>query len=166
MAKVIVERPRLGRGFKYPRASVRSGNRPPLDELNKREAIRRPWSGNRKFLNENLAPLRRFLRSKVGLPWDDVYGEICQRIGRDSAVQLHIWQHLVEYVCTDPHVICGDVGTRYGWRWYAFYVHPKTGLLRENPEYFRRRRRHPKTAPVDRIRVDKTREYRLMDGLW
>ena len=168
MAKVIVERPRVGGGRRFPRPVVGGGRGRALEDLPGREGIRRPWAGDRKFLNENLAPLLRYLRSQVGRPWDKVYGEICQRINRDSAVQLHIWQHLVQYACTDPHVICGDVTGRPSRRWFPFYVDPKCGLLRENPEYFcwRRRRVRPEPPPSDRIRVDDAREYRLMDGVW
>jgi hypothetical protein len=168
MAKVIVERPRYGRGFKFPRASVRSGKRPLLEDLTRREGIRRPWSGNRKSLNENLSPLRRYLRSQVGRPWDKVYGDICQRINRDSAVQLHVWQHLVEYVCTNPHVIRGDVrsGRLFG-RWgFAFFVDPRTGRLRENRQYGRRHGHPTQMPPTDRIVVNDRVEYRLLDGIW
>src|SRR5688500_12073029 len=107
MAQVIVERPRYGGGIKYPRGSVRDTDRLPAEDWKRREGIGRPWRGRsgEKFLNENLSPLRRFLRSSVGRPWDKVYGEICERINRNSAVQLHIWQHLVQYVCTNPYEV-------------------------------------------------------------
>src|SRR5688572_30014619 len=127
MAKVIVERPRKRGGLKYPRGSVRGVDRMPLDDWPKRRGIRRPWQERHaeKFLNENLAPLRRFLQSNVGRPWDKVYGEICQRINRSSAVQLHIWQHLSDFVCTNAHEIEGYVGRRFHGRlWHDFYVDP------------------------------------------
>ena len=114
----------------------------PLEDRRTREGMRRSWQeyGRCKSLNENLAPLRRYLRSQVGRPWDNVYGEICERINRRSAVQLHIWQHLAEYVCTDPHVISGEVH-RHGLfgSLRNFYVDPRTGLLRYNEGYGRRR---------------------------
>jgi hypothetical protein len=168
MAKVIVERPRLGGGVKYPRGSSWLTGRLPLEDWHRRAGIRRPWR-DRKGLNENLAPLRRYLRSQVGRPWDDVYGEVCQRIDRGSAVQLHIWQHLTQFVCTNPYVISGDV--THGWPrgGGGFYVDPRTGLLRENREYScrkRRRRRDRAGEDPDRIPVDATREYRRIDGIW
>jgi hypothetical protein len=43
---------------------------------------------------ENLAPLRRFLASRVGRRWDDVYSEVRAAIRADSAAQLHVLQHL------------------------------------------------------------------------
>ena len=168
MAKVIVERPRMGGGGKYPRGSRPGRGRVPMEDWHRREGIRRPWHGEEKYLNENLAPLRRYLRSQVGRHWDEVYGDVCQRINRNSAVQLHIWQHLVEYVCTNPYEVAGEVhrGT-WSRRLYAFYVDPQTGLLRENADYSRRwsGREQPAT-PRDRIPVDATREYRRIDGIW
>src|SRR5688500_11192928 len=98
MAKLLVERPRVGGGVKYPRGAERPWKGVPLDERPHKESIKFSWNRAKtcpKWLNENLAPLRRFLRSRCGRPWDEVYSEICQRINRDSAVQLHIWQHLM-----------------------------------------------------------------------
>src|SRR4051812_28161761 len=102
MANVLVERPRRGGGVKYPRGAGPFWGRVALEELPAREALKRPWVTCPKSLNENLAPLRRFLLSRVGRPWDAVYGEICERINRDSAVQLHIWQHLMWEVARHP----------------------------------------------------------------
>src|SRR3954454_22265305 len=93
MAKLIVERPRLGGGAKYPR-NASFWQRTPPHEWPNRESIKKhwdAWGGGRKSLNENLAPLRRYLRSNLGRPWNDVFSEISERISMNSAVQLHIW---------------------------------------------------------------------------
>jgi hypothetical protein len=178
MAKVIVERPRWGGGAKYPRAVQRSDNRHPLEELPRRTSAKRPWLVDgrvQKCLNENLAPLRRYLRSQVGRPWNKVYSEIRERINPDSAVQLHIWQHLMEYVCTDPHVITGDVGDvayhgfRRPLRYFAYYVDPRCGLLRENAEYGRRwRSAAPRRAEAwpGVVEVDDDHAMVPLEGLW
>ena len=166
-AKIIVERPRRGGGYKYPRArSGRTGRHGP-DVLPSREGIGRPWSGNGKWLNENLAPLRRYLRSQVGRPWDKVYGEICQHMNRDSATQLHIWQHLQMEVCLDPHVIAGEV-SRYGaWGHLdEFFVHPRTGLLRRKVRRGRIGNRRRDEARADVVCIGSTRELRLIEGVW
>jgi hypothetical protein len=168
MAKVIVERPRRGGGVHFPRGTVAVRDDLPVEESWKRQAIRRPWQNTSctKGLNENLAPLRRYLRSSVGRPWDKVYSEVCQQINRDSAVQLHVWQHLMWDVCVDPHVVTGDVARgAFTFRRYRFYVDPKTGLLRENRNYGYRRPRQSTTA-VDHVAIDDRREYRMIDGIW
>jgi len=138
-----------------------------MEDLRRREGMRLPWNKGRKFLNENLAPLRRFLRSNVGRPWDKVYSEVCERINRDSAVQYHVWQHLMQDVCRDPHEVLGYV-RRYAFfgRLNGFFVDPRTGLLREN-----KRRRRPPSPPSQEpvpaiIPIDERHEYRLLEGLW
>ena len=83
---------------RFPRAPLHPGR---LDELPRRQGIRRPWieAGKQKLLNENLAPLRRYLLSNVGRPWCKVFSEMSQHMRLDSPVQLHIWQHVQGYVC-------------------------------------------------------------------
>ena len=54
-----------------------------------------------KSLNEHLGPLRRYLSSQVGRPWDKVYAEICAHISVDSAVQDHVRDHVFDYVTVD-----------------------------------------------------------------
>ena len=169
MARVIVERPRRGGGYRYPRAAATG--RHGLEALPRREGIRRPWSRDRKWLNENLAPLRRYLRSQVGRPWDKVFAEVCQHMNRDSATQLHIWQHLKEEVCTDPHVIAGDVsrytGTGFAGHLGELYVDPRTGLLRRHKAYDPGRRWYRTQQPArTTFRIDDRREYRRIDGSW
>jgi hypothetical protein len=105
-----------------------------------------------------------------------VYSEICQRIDRKSAVQLHIWQHLVQYVCTNPYEIAGAVGRRYlGRPWFEFYVDPRTGLLRKADRRNRRHRRAMeniqfprKPAPPTRlvVPINDNRCYEHTDGAW
>jgi hypothetical protein len=67
MAKVIVEQ-RLGGG--KPKGYHRRTQRTPLGDLWKRASIKHASRNNPKCLNENLAPLRRFLRNHLGRPWD------------------------------------------------------------------------------------------------
>lgn len=144
MAKVIVERPRRFRGCRarnapgYPRAKTRRMGGRALDELPTRERMGARYG--EKALNENLAPLERYLRAQVGRPWDKIRSEISQHLRLTSAVQKHVLDHLRDFV--ELHVIerdgvlCG-LG-RYGGayplgRFYRsrapLYVCPRTGLL-------------------------------------
>ena len=61
-----------------------------------------------KFFNEHLSPLRRFLDSNVGRPWDKVYSEICRHVDRGNVVQKHILTHLFDYVVVDTVLIDGE----------------------------------------------------------
>ncbi|HEV3258808.1 MAG TPA: hypothetical protein VG013_18195 [Gemmataceae bacterium] len=179
MAKVIVERPRLGsRGRGKPKGYRRALQRLSDDGLPIREGIKRRCRGGTKSLNEHLGPLRRFLDSQVGRPWDKVFSEICAHINRTSAVQDHVRDHVQDYVVT--HVILidgvpctGAGGFGYGeplhrWpRWHRWYVCPRTGILRRVHAPPRRRstRAQPE-APPRYVRLSKTLQCRLIDGAW
>lgn len=168
MAKVIVERPRHGGGVRFPRAEGPDDPRLSVEDWRSREGIRRPWDRTscRKDLNENLAPLRRYLRSNVGRPWNKIYSEICQQINRDSAVQLHVWQHLMQDVCTNPYVISGDVRRFSIFSGYYFYIDPRSGLLREAPPYRWKHLRRTTEPPDDRIDIDQRHQLRRIEGIW
>src|SRR4051812_32542010 len=98
MAKVIVERPRGGWRLKSPKGYRKRWRKFAAEEMPKKESIKRPWASGGKWLSEHLAPLRRFLWSQVGRPWDKVFSEICQHIRLDSAVQSHVRDHLKDFV--------------------------------------------------------------------
>ncbi|HEY7118472.1 MAG TPA: hypothetical protein VH475_17920 [Tepidisphaeraceae bacterium] len=174
MAKVLVERPRLGGGIKFQRNADRTWQRVPTDERPRRESMKQRWDQSkvqRKGLNENLAPLRRFLRGCVGRPWEQVCAEISERVDRASAVQLHIWQHVRWEVLTRPHDIerymAGDLARgRFG----RLYVDPTTGRLCEMTAGGSKRRRWAARLEEERrkrlvIRVE-GRRYGRAEGIW
>jgi hypothetical protein len=172
MAKVIVERPRHGGGIRYPRPEKNWREGGEVSDV-RHEGMRRPWLRKccAKGLNENLAPLRRYLRSNVGRPWNNVHQEICRQMDLNSAVQLHIWQHLKEYVCMHP-IRSGRnwVDTRGRPLWAPFLVDPDCGLLRANERTDRRQprdqRRHIRMPSPDVVPGKDGRCYRRIDGIW
>ncbi len=122
---------------------------------------------NTKSLNENLAPLVRFLRSSCGRPWNDVYSEIRERISPKSAVQLHIWQHVEQYVQRNLQVTAdGQLAhPQFAWpRGGPFYVDPRTGLLCEDRTW--RRYRRPPPEPVAYIRLKDEPVGPASKGIW
>lgn len=172
MYEVIIERPRGGAGW----ARREKGRERMRDRLDPEQAAtREPISmhrGGSKHLNENLAPLRRFLLRRVGRNWDAVYSEICATIRPDSAVQKHVLDHLHRMVYTrvvkrDGALFeHGDRGVRalperYS-RWSPVYVCPDTGVLKKVP-------RLPKIAApaqTDVVKIDARGQYRRIDGIW
>ena len=118
MFKVIVERPRRFGPGGWTRG------RPPRDAEDgpSHAGMRRPYDSwhERKELNENLAPLRRYLMKQVGRPWNKVFSEICEHLRTDSTVQEHVRRHL------------GDFVAIHGRDSRPLYVDPRTGLLRSN----------------------------------
>jgi hypothetical protein len=147
MARVIVERPRI---FDY---APRKGRRVPFDQLPAKQGMRRPYEERRiaKSLNENLAPLRRYLERQVGRPWDKVYSEICERLRVTSTVQQHVREHLRDFVALHPRRRVYTVRLPNGRRevrtfvWHEpLYVDPRDGILKRTdrlPEEKAARRR-------------------------
>ena len=75
--------------------------------------------GDRKIdqKNDYLAPLKRYLESKVGQKWDDIYSEIIANNSPDSAVGTHIYNHLWGFVEQNPTYIDGKVCGPYQYTW-------------------------------------------------
>lgn len=170
MAKVIVERPRRGGGL------TRKGRALPLELLPSCEGMRRPhvrhYRG--KELNENLAPLRRYLDRQVGRPWRKVFAEIAANLRVASTVDQHVRDHVRDYVALAPRPGINDFRHRADGIWAEdFYVDPADGLLKRTadlPALRRKRRlaaeRRCAPRPVTRIVLGSDRELRRIDGIW
>jgi hypothetical protein len=126
-----------------------------------------------KMLNENLSPLRRFLETQVGKPWDRVYAQICEHVSCDSAVQKHVLEHLDQMVERNPVILRGvphdpiarggELHPLYGHgRWAQFYVCPKSRLLR----IAKQKKRARKTPDPDVRELGPDRQARRIDGVW
>src|SRR3954464_13071307 len=104
MHKVIVEEPRGGGG---PGKKGRRANLP--DELlPKCEGMRRPHL-RRKWFGEHLGPLKRWLRSHCGRPWNEVYSEAAQVIKPSDPVRLHIKFHMMQMVERNTFLLDGKI---------------------------------------------------------
>jgi hypothetical protein len=140
MAKVIVVRPRCN----PHQGEIRQG-RPELLLDGEDEPLRPRAKSTRriktKYLNENLAPLKRYLQRQVGRPWDKVYSEISANLKVASTVQQHVRDHIEDFVAIRCRMRDGKVMTldRVGRECKLvhdhrrLYVHPRTGLLRQSP---------------------------------
>lgn len=173
MHKVVIERPRWNPG---PGKQGRRANLP--DELlPKFEGTRRAHL-HRKGLTDLLGPLKRWLQSQVGRPWNDVYSEACAVIKPDSIIRMHVKTHLLEFLERHTFTYCGkvcvhDSQTRgpvplFGSRWRSvFFVHPESGLLLETPQISKAERRanHPKPKPTMRW-TDRGLALQQIRGLW
>ena len=137
MFKVIVERPRLVNSNAYSRDGRRYRNQ---EDTPLMLGMKRGY-GRTKWLNENLAPLERFLAGQVNRPWNKVYGEICATIDGRSTVKQHILQHIEDFVALDAQVVDGEIFLLERWgKTYVplhesrrkLFVDPRTGILRSN----------------------------------
>src|SRR5207244_12869366 len=70
MHKVVIERPRHGRSW----AESRPRPKPPFDESRPFESIMARHT-RRKWFSDLLGPLKRWLQSHIGRPWNGVYSE-------------------------------------------------------------------------------------------
>lgn len=168
MYEVIIERPRVG--GKYLRVNGRERERERDPEY---APLLGPISRGRgsKHLNENLAPLRRFLVSRVGRPWNEVHSEICADLRLTSAVQKHVLDHLRDMVYThvvrafDQLRVHGRNGVEplgYRRRNTIAYVCPDTGRLALLPP---RPRPRPPQDP-DLVQLDASAQLRRLGGVW
>lgn len=150
MAKVIVERPRQGRSA----AGLRAGRSRALvdddGEIVRAKGAREPAgrAQKTKSLNETLNPLRRYLESQVGRPWNTVYSEIAAHLKPTSTVQQHVRDHVEDFVAVKTRMRGGEVyvvgrwdgETKLAGGFQRLYVHPRTGLLRRNEKRLARGR--------------------------
>lgn len=181
MAKVIVERPRHGSRLRGARKGYRKRfHMTALEDQPKRERIEERGGGMKHF-NEHLGPLRRYLLSQVGRPWNKVFSEICAHISRDSVVQDHVRDHVWDYVIVHVKLIEGVpcYGEGYwigqplqnGWRFPLLYVCPRSGLLRRVKRPSSRRNLGRRANPRDGGRLalvlfDAGSAFAQVNGAW
>jgi len=174
MSKVIVERPRLGsRANNDDKGELKRRQKARGDEdlLPQRQSSARGRRANFKHLNEHLAPLRRFLNSRVGKHWSKVYAEIRENINPNSAVQMHIMQHLLGsfgYVKTDVKAWPDGTFTdsRGNELYGGWFVNPRTGCLQKNEKSWVHARRYPRHLPEPTYVKLEGKYFREIEGVW
>ena len=175
MYKVIVERPRRGKDGDAAAARLRNDFDGPM-----RLGMRAGYGY--RSLNENLAPLRRYLRAQLGRPWNKVFSEICAGIDRRNTVQQHIHQHIRDFIAIDVGVREGRLINLAGTRrflkadfdiYQELYVDPRSGLIRLNKHHgsWRRsaaeyRKREAVEIAARRRIVDERTLVLLLEGIW
>ncbi len=145
MFKVIVERPRWGRKYaaksklRYDKLTDRkhaTGRRQVLEHR-----------GYTKDLNENLAPLKRYLHKQVGRPWSKVYSEISRHLDASSTVKQHVRDHLTDFILVKVTVDRdgGFIAANHWGRptspdqwWAKLYVDPNDGLIKQTVKLCRK----------------------------
>jgi len=179
MSKVIVERPRLGQfAARRPRLL-----RAALLDAPMQESMRRAHKIS-KDLNENLAPLRRFLGSRVGKYWPKVFAEVCENLRPTSTVQQHVRDHLYQMVAMSTVVKDGAIWIHGEGRFGVpvsrleeagceFYVHPVSSCLMRNTHRRSGRKLFPKrparpAAEIAARRLDLApdRQLHKLKGCW
>ncbi|OKH46707.1 hypothetical protein NIES2101_24590 [Calothrix sp. HK-06] len=174
LGQIVIERPRNGRRISqkkvtgYKKFLNRITQEASEDGLFSHYLIKNKW--RTKYFSDNLSPLERWLKSKVGQLWDNIYSELCQKIETKTLAGQHLISHLWQMV--ERNVIFVD-GLPYSQQrfYYAYplgkwkdalYVHPETGILC----LAKRLPKIPKKKPDDLVVIDKYREYRKINDLW
>lgn len=177
MFKVIVERPRRKVG-----ASPRSARRYRNSEDAPAKLGIKQGHTDRKWLNENLMPLKRWLESQVNRPWGKVYAELCAHIDRRSTVQEHIFSHIDDFVLRNTWLVDRKVYASEQWTGHCvpieamratLYVHPVTGILRRNKHRITHRQRHvakvqeeAREIAARRRVLTATEQFHKVDDIW
>lgn len=176
MAKVIVTRPRVVDSV------GRRGRVCPDDQLPKGVGLRRDAMehGGFKMLNENLAPLRRYLEKQVGRSWNRVFSEIAANLRPSSTVQQHVRDHLKDFVALNPRPIMRHMWCAKRSRWIdgrgpwsqPLYV-DQHGVLRRTADlaWVKRWERERAAAkaplqPDDVVVLSEAVELRKIGGIW
>ncbi|MGD1919574.1 MAG: hypothetical protein ACFCAD_12205 [Pleurocapsa sp.] len=158
--KIVIERPRMGMRISSQK-SIRKQIKQQLQQEKYdyqeseigslkpcyKEAVRGIRS---KYFSDHLSPLYKWLRSKVGQPWDNIYTELAQLLEFNTLsgqhILVHVWQFVArEVVIIDdvPYNMAGYYPLGHWRRGGELYVHPETGILSlAKPQ--------PKTKPKQR----------------
>jgi len=185
MSKVVTERPREGHYLASRKTRLRIRRYDPekvYDDLplrvsgsrNKHLVNARKQTRSRhdevKHFSDLIGPLQRFLHSKVGRPWDDVYSEMKQSLDSRKVTGQHLFDHVKWEV--ELHPLIGEDGNIYeSYPHYrerellqGLYVDPRTGLLCWVEGNGRKPREEKKEAVL--ITIDSRKHYIKQNGVW
>jgi hypothetical protein len=134
------------------------------------------------MLNENLNPLKRYLESQVGRPWDKVWSEVCKNLKPSNTVQQHVRDHIPDFVAINTSLKDGEIWVQHRFSrgplkdsHVRLFVDPKSGLLRRNKHWrswqaaARAKRAREAAELAKRMRVvSPTKQFHLFDdgGWW
>lgn len=162
MEKVISEKPRYGAKIKTPKGEKRK-LQICWDELPKTETMCSRWNNWEQGTSYVFGVIWKYLRSKVGEKWDDIYSEICNNLQNHRIKDIILMQVEREIVVIDG--VCCWSRTNHPIS-DGFYVNPETGLLEEAPP---RKRYHRAKYPKAIWGKDKNKkpiQYHKINGIW
>lgn len=162
MNEVIVEVARSGgegkRGDKFFKQRYGEDR----EEFGGRQPMGPGWNPDRKNQGDKLQPLRRFLRSRVGRQWDEVFSEICEVNDKRSMLGFHLLTHLAQMV--EAHGI-----KNRSQHFPEDFYEDQNGVLRERHKertYWARHRKQRANAPIERILLSDGWRYQWLEGFW
>jgi hypothetical protein len=179
LSEIVIERPRVGMRISRRKLKGFKKQLQKLTEDASHDGLLSPYlikpRNKSKYLSDHLGPLRRFLRSHVGQPWNDVYSKLCQQLNSNTMAGQHVLDHVDDYV--ERHVELIDGVPYYksrrhlrlsNWRRFQLYVHPETGILCDVKDIVFEAIA-PSLKPsrrLDVVELDKFHQYRRIDDIW
>ncbi|MGP1385658.1 MAG: hypothetical protein ACTS2F_18990 [Thainema sp.] len=180
LSEIVIERPRYGMRISLRKVKGFKKQLHKLTEEASEDGLLRPYlikpRNKSKYFSDHLAPLRRYLRSQVGQPWNDVYSKLCQQLDTSTLSGQHILSHVWHYVERHVELIDGipyrksDGGYRLTRSYQLqLYVHSETGILCDvkdiDPTSFVDSTSKP-NRQLDCLNLDAYHQYRKIDDIW
>ncbi|MFN6567534.1 hypothetical protein [Dendronalium sp. ChiSLP03b] len=175
LSEIVIERPRGGRRISLKKLTGFKKQLHKITEEASQDGLLNPYLikpiNKSKYLSDHLGPLRRFLRSKVGQPWNDIYSELCQRLDPSTMAGQHVLDHLWDYVERHVEIIDGGIYSKSnrqiqldGSYRDRFYIHPQTGILCAVQKVPRKQKQKPEQTDV--VIVDDYHQYHKLNEIW
>ncbi|RJQ25025.1 hypothetical protein C4577_06480 [Candidatus Parcubacteria bacterium] len=183
MGKVITERPRRGMRYKAPKGSKKEIQKGFDEDSPKTENIRKKWRKgfNGKEFTDVLGPLRGYVLSVIGRPFDKVFSEICEVLKptglSGSHAQDHLWDMLLRNVKIDENGrVCYPDDYRSfkdlkeyepispGKYYNIAYVDPRDGIIKKIKEP--KRNVKQKKKEVVRVIINDKFQCHKINDLW
>ncbi|MGG6295588.1 hypothetical protein ACQ4M4_14435 [Leptolyngbya sp. AN02str] len=177
LSEIVIERPRGGMRISLKKLKGFKKQLQKITEDASQDGLLSPYlikSRNKsKYLSDHLGPLRRFLRSHVGQPWNDVYSKLCQQLDSNTMAGQHVLSHVWDYVERHVELIDGIPYSKPyrfsrhrldGHSRDKFYVHPETGILCASAKTSRKQKRNQPQR--DRVILDEYHQYHQISEIW
>ncbi|YAF95608.1 MAG: hypothetical protein AB3A66_24190 [Nodularia sp. CChRGM 3473] len=177
LSEIVIERPRGGMKISLKKLTGFKKQLHKLTEEASQDGLLNPYlikaTKKSKYLSDHLGPLRQFLRSQVGQPWNQVYSQLCQRLDTSTMAGQHVLDHVWDYVERHVEIRDGKLCSK-PYRGYRsrldgnyrdrFYIHPETGILCVVEKVPRKQKQKPRQADV--VIVDNYHQYRKLKDIW
>jgi hypothetical protein len=173
LSEIVIERPRHGMRLSLKKLTGTKKHLNKITQEATEDGLLNPYlikpRNKSKYLSDHLGPLRRFLRSRQGTPWNQVYSELCQRLDHSTMTGQHVLDHVKNYVEEHVELINGipyskthTWRSRLDWGRDRFYVHPETGKLCAATKTHHQ----SPTPPPDYVTIDDYHQYRKINDIW
>ena len=176
LSEIVIERPRGGMRMSSRKLKGEKQRLRRLTQEATEDGLLSPYlikpRQKSKYFSDHLGPLRRWLRSHVSQPWDNVYSKLCRQLDTNTLAGQHVLSHVWDYVERHVEIIDGVLYEKPEWGQFRpleshyrdrFYVHPETGLL---CLVEKKRRKSKPTPPTDVLAIDANHQYRQLKGIW